>query len=353
MEHTFYGFCYFLLKNSAICKFYSAVLMVPSLQANSSSCNCQTFRRCATDSAPVIGGRRGIEDSRHPSLCRPDTYSTSVRFDLPYPPAADSNGGGSVGAKLAALLSVAVLVCLNIHTFWSRDLRSLTMSLRNETRVFRVCDIPASTGWYFQRVWPRVEQLFSQLAPDVLLLSLALYGLCALHFATNKTNVRPLPNLIVTQDNAAPVVSVASRRRQMVSTRCRAVVERREHLRVVLLLALVTSVASLLNGATHFVAALNPTSSELSTREWLLVLLISHSLHLLIECVTLPLCLVLSARFRSHFCSLLFFCVRRHYAIQQCKFVLPSSAGRKSAMSLVPCEGCEERRISLTAIGVS
>ena len=324
------------------------MLVVRSLQSNISLCDRQTYRRCATDSVPVTGGRRGLEDRRHPSHFRSGAYSTSVRFDLTEPTAAGVDGGDSVGAKLAALLNGAVLVCLNIHTFWSRDLRSLTMSLRNETRVFRVCDIPASTGWYFQRVWPRVEQLFSQLAPDVVLLSLALYGVCALHFATNKTNVRQPPNLIVTQDNAAPVVSVASRRRQMVSTRCRAVVERREHLSVVLLLALVASVASLLNGATHFVAALNSTSSELSTREWLLVLLISHSLYLLIECVTLPLCLAASARFRSHFCALLCFCfcVRRRHCASPQRDLVVSPSGFKKAVTIVPCV---QRMENLTA----
>ena len=328
------------------------MLVVRSLQSNSSMCDRQTFWRCATDIVPVNGGRRGLDDRRHPSLCRSGAYSTStsIRFDLADPPPAEVDAAKSVGAKLAALLNGAVLVCLNIHTFWSRDLRSLTMSLRNERRVFRVCDIPASTGWFFQHLWPGVEHLFSQLVPAFLLLLLALYGLCVLYFGTHKTHVREPPNLIVTEysqhvrlervfenEKATLVVSAARRRRPKVSTRCRAAIERREHLLVMLLLALLTSVASLLNGATHFVAVLNPMFGDLSTREWLLGLLISHSLHLLIQCVTLPLCLALSARFRSHFCALFCFCMRRrHCASQQCELVVSLSRFKK-AERIVPC----------------
>ena len=234
-------------------------------------------------------------------------------------------------AKLTALLTVTALMCLNIHSFWSHTIRSSTLSIGSKTIELRVCDIPARTGWFFQRIWPRVEGLLSELVPAVLLLPLSLYGLCLLHLrkrdaqpphSITKTQqtipkliVRSVENvelpLVLCQGTAIEMpardISLARLKRQTHQRQRRVKIETREQLRVVLLFALLTSMAALQAGAGELVAALSPTFIEYSKREWLFVLLISHLLSLLLECFTLPLCLALSAHFRRHFCTLLCF----------------------------------------------
>lgn len=45
-------------------------------------------------------------------------------------------------------------------------------------------------------------------------------------------------------------------------------------------------------------------------RKWLLVLLVSQTVNLVLQCATLPLCLIFSACFRHHFYALFCFCMR-------------------------------------------
>ena len=113
----------------------------------------------------------------------------------------------------------------------------------------------------------------------------------------------------VESDTAAPDISVAPRQRQRLS----------KHLRSYRKAWTSTTCAAARAahiGGSSADAALSPTFIGFLTREWLLVILNSNSLHLLVQCITLSLCLAVSARFCSHFSSLLFYCVRRHYAIQ-------------------------------------
>ena len=277
------------------------------------------------------------------------------------PPAVETDGGEALGATLAALVSTAALVCFNIHTFWSHVTDLLKLPLRSESVLlelieFPLCYIPARSGWFFQRVWPCVEGTLSKLAPAILLLPLAIYGIFALCFSQHRryTNSPLATSSTVAVDTISvvrspaisPVISplvrrvTASRERlreedaieplspppnALESTRpqqdahlkCSACNESHEQHRLVLLLALITSAVALQEMAAELLAAIGPDHMKYSTREWLFALLASHSLSLLAQCATLPLCIALSTRFRQHFCALLCFCVKRDNSISQ------------------------------------
>lgn len=322
------------------------MLAVRSTKTRASSIHqWQSLTQSVLENEPAAARRRrGATDVRcnGTANCRCTAHSV---FEYANAVALDEDGGESVGAKLAALIGSGALVCLNIHTFWSHSTRVHTFEFGNETVEFLMCNIPARTGWFFQRVWPRVEGSLSELAPAAFLLPLALYGMCALCFAPNERNPQP-PSPTVAVATRSAVSSPRARHVdfsegarependaiesvtpvpdatpacQQAFDKCRAIAERREQLRLVLLLALLTSAIALQEGAMELMPAIGPRRVNLSTREWLLVLLASHTLSLLAQCATLPLCLLLSARFRRHFCALLCFCVRRRNIAAQCE----------------------------------
>ena len=242
-----------------------------------------------------------------------------------------TSGGGSVGPVIASLLCFMALLCINIRTFWSHSLRSVSFALRDESVALRVCDIPACAGWFFQRLWPPVARVLSELLPAAFLLPLALYGFCARHSSTathrncndiqmspvsndtrpaimvlelswhckGGTERQPVPNEIAI--DASPAISSSHEQRQ-----CRADVESFECIRVMMVLALLTSVGTLQRGLMGLAAATSHISGALkgSSREWLLMLIFSHTVSLFVQCATLPLCLIFSARYRRGFCAL-------------------------------------------------
>ena len=276
-------------------------------------------------------------------------------------PGVEKDGGEALGATLAALVSTADLLCFNIHTFWSHATDLLKLPLRSASVLLELIEfplgyIPARTGWFFQRVWPCVEGTLSKLAPAVLLLPLAIYGIFALCFSQHRRYTNsPLATSatvtvatisVVRSPATSPVISPLARRviasretvreedaiepltpppnalestrpKQDAHLKCSAFNESREQHRLVLLLALVTSAVALQEGAAELLPAIGPDHMKYSTREWLLALLASHSFSLLSQCATLPLCITLSTRFRQHFCATLCFCVKRDNSISQ------------------------------------
>ena len=210
--------------------------------------------------------------------------------------------------------------------------------------MIQMCGISARNGWFLQRMWPIIEGLLSKFVPAFFLFSCSLYGLYILHSipgnSTSNLQVKALQSLAVAQIEISSLIvhvrseenieivpqenkieraiagsSVDRHQRQTHQRECSAGIEKHEQLRVILLIALITSVAALQESATEFAAAVKPTFIGYSKREWLLVLLISHSLRLLVECVTLPLCLILSSHFRSHFSSLICFFMKNSKVI--------------------------------------
>ena len=277
----------------------------------------------------ITRGCREIIDRLRNCSRKSDAQSQSERMDQS---ATEMNGNELLISKFTSLLIILSLIYLNIHTFWSHSIRSLNLLIGGKTIVFQMCDISARNGWFFQRMWPIIERLLSKLVPAVLLLSLSLYGLYSLRSINSKSNLQSLQSLAILQ-SAIPSNIVRSQKdsefvrqesnieisdsslnrhqRQMHRRECRVGIETREQLRVILLIALLTSVATLQENAIEFMAAVKPTLIGYSTREWLLVLLISHTLSLLVECATLPLCLALTAHFRRQLCSLICFLMKR------------------------------------------
>ena len=322
------------------------------------------YREALTKSAPQARRHQRTEVTNVRRQCPRRSGAVNSVECWMGPPAVETDGGEAVSATLAALVSTAALVYLNIHTFWSHATDLLKLPLRSESVPFelvefRLCHIPAGAGWFFQRVWPSVEGTLSKLAPAILLLPLALYGICAFCFSRHRREsdiiripLSTIPTAAVSTLSAvhspyiSPIISPVVRRvaifrerlreanviepgatpreasesillQQDAHLKCSASNESREQLRLVLLLALVTSVVALQEMAAELLAAIGSDHMKYSTREWLLVLLASHSLSLLAHCATLPLCIALSTRFRQHFCALLCFCVRRDNSIHQ------------------------------------
>ena len=232
-------------------------------------------------------------------------------------------------AKLTALLTVTALMCAQHSLFLVARHSLFDAVVWKWNNCSQSVRHSSAHRLLFQRIWPLVEGLLSEHLPAILLLPLSLYGLKLLHSLNSKMDVQPLhsisktrqtiPKLIVrsaedveilsqgtTIEMPAQDTSLARRQRQSINDSAVGI-ETREQLRVVLLFALLTSVAALQEGAVELVAALSPTFIEYSKREWLFVRLISHLLSLLFECFTLPLCLALSAHFRRYFCTLLCF----------------------------------------------
>ena len=308
----------------------SAVIVIRSSPSN--NCNNsynKAFILPAKETMSITRGDREIIDRLHDCSSNSDAQSQSKSTDQS---ASEMNGKEFLIAKFTPILIILALIYLNIHTFWSHSIRFLTLLIGGKTIVFQMCDISAHKGWFFQSMWPIIEGLLSKLVPEVLLLSLSLYCLYIFRSINSKStsNIQShqslvkshsaIPTIIVRSEEDTEIVrqecsteksiadnSLDRHQRQTHQREGRAGIETREQLRVILLIALLTSVAALQEGAIEFVAAVKPTFIGYSTREWLLVLLISHSLNLFVKCATLPLCLALSAHFRSYICNLICF----------------------------------------------
>ena len=310
----------------------SAVMLSrSSLSTSSKRGYCTKLRLSGTKSEQVTRGRGGIAGGKRNLLFKTVAHSPSMWTSQQ----AKTGGRGSVRAVLAAFLSIAALMCINSNTFWSHARRSLTLSLRSGsgTVALRVCGIPSSTGWFFQLLWPYAERFFSGLAPAVLLLTLGLYGLCILRLSLTKHRraVQPAPILMdplaeasssrVSRERGAArnpnksaiealTTDLSLVRRQPLQRlpKCQFLNKSRKQLCLVLLLALLTSVAAVQESTVEMVAALSPTFIGLCARDWLLVLLCSHSLIFVVQCAALPLCIALSAQHSLRHCALHVLC---------------------------------------------
>ena len=252
-----------------------AVLVARSLRSSS-------FNHCKNSSTRALSGSRGSPTEA--------TFGARSPFKWTGRPAAivGMDGRQLPGPVKAALTCIVVLLCLNIHTFWLHVLRPLPLTLRRESVVLRVCDIPAYAGWFFRGELPNLEREISEFGPALFLLPPALYGFCALRSSTHwsDSDVRLRPTSKATLTRPAGVVLLLRERCEEgteclpVSNECvihtlsdiplardrrqyRAGVESCQSVRVVLLLTLLTSVATLLRGATELVAALSHTSAGL------------------------------------------------------------------------------------------
>ena len=130
---------------------------------NTSDSYNKMLTRSNTEKASLTGGCREMTSGLHHYSGKSDVQCPS---QCPDRSAVERVNRELIVAKLTALLTVTALMCLNIHSFWSHTIRSSTLSIGSETIVLRACDIPAHTGWFFQRIWPALRDCYRNSCPQ-------------------------------------------------------------------------------------------------------------------------------------------------------------------------------------------